>query len=296
MNRAGGQLHPLQGPEPPPRPHELAQLVEHRGRGGLRGGEEDQLGVPEAREPDRVDERRRLLVAQHGLQSPAVAADRLALPRLVLVDLVGEALGGVHAGHATTGHRQFWAESGGAGPNLPPRVARAAPGPRLRRRRHAVGEQRAVRARGARLPRMARPPHARPRRLARGARRRRAGHHRRARLRQRELPAQPARLLRAALAAPGDRRRARRDHRPRDGARRPRGGADARRRGRPRPARHPARPAAAHQGPDRRAATQDRRLGAGAPLPQHAHRGREGARDLPRARRGAAPHPPTRRG
>ena len=48
----------------------------------------------------------------------------------------------------------------------PPRVSRrAAPDPRLRRRRHAVGEQRAVRARGARLPRMARPPHPRPRAL-----------------------------------------------------------------------------------------------------------------------------------
>ncbi len=48
---------------------------------------------------------------------------------------------------------------------------------------------------------LARPPHARPRRPARGARRRRAGHHRGPRLRQRELPAQPARLLRAAGAS-----------------------------------------------------------------------------------------------
>src|SRR4029078_11814677 len=92
------QLRPLQWRQPPPRPHALTQLVEHRRGGGLRGGEEDKRGVAAARQADRVDERRRLLIAQHGLESPAVAADRLALPGLVLVDLVGEALREVHPG------------------------------------------------------------------------------------------------------------------------------------------------------------------------------------------------------
>ena len=68
---------------------QLAEVVEHGGRDAGSGGEQDELGVAEAGQADGVDVGRAVLVAGHRLQRPAVVSDRVALPGLVLVGLVG---------------------------------------------------------------------------------------------------------------------------------------------------------------------------------------------------------------